>query len=122
MSLFLVVREGQPGGYFLLASAPGQVRIVDCWMQSEEQADWQAMMQCIVEQAQLDRAAAEVVVVCSDPARTRAVLACGFHPRSTALIQLRPGPATTDLPSAVAVQMLDNDAGFLHQGIKHFWA
>src|SRR5207302_927716 len=53
MRLYALKRAGRVRGYFLLASAPAQVRIADCWVDSEEPADWRALIACAVAEARL---------------------------------------------------------------------
>ena len=120
MTLFAVERAGRAGGYFLLASTPGQVRIADCWMESNEPRDWRAMILCAVEQAKHDPQAAEVVIRANDPLLAGALAASGFHPRNQTAIQLR---APDAMPAGLLrVQMLDNDAAYFHEGKNEYWA
>ncbi|HEX4388952.1 MAG TPA: hypothetical protein VH109_10035 [Steroidobacteraceae bacterium] len=120
MSLFAVERAGRAGGYFLLASTPGQVRIADCWMESREPGDWRAMILCAVEQAKHDPQAAEVVIWASDPLLAGTLAACGFHPRGETAMQVRAADAAP--AGLLRVQMLDNDAAFFHEGRNEYWA
>lgn len=122
MSLFGVERSGRLRGYFLLASAPGQVRIADCWMDSNEPADWRALILCAVEQARCDPQAAEVVIWANDPLLTHTLLGCGFHARGETPIQMRPADEDSMPPAPLRVQMLDSDAAFMHSGRSECWA
>jgi hypothetical protein len=122
LALFGVERSGRAHGYFLLASAPGQVRIVDCWMDSDEPADWRAMILCAVEQARRDPQAAEVVILASDLLLEESLVASGFHARYATPIQIRPEDAASMPPMPLRVQMLDSDAAFLHAGRAEYWA
>jgi hypothetical protein len=121
MALFAVERSERIRGYFLLASAPGQVRIADCWMDSDEPADWRAMILCAVAQARHDPQAAEVVIWANEPLLARSLEGCGFHARFQTPVQLRPTGAAA-LPPSLRVQMLDCDAAFLHEGRHGYWA
>jgi hypothetical protein len=122
MGLYAVEGSGSTRGYFLLVSAPGQVRIADCWMDSDEPADWRAMILCAVEQAKHDSQAAEVVAWANDPMLAESLVACGFHPRNETPIQVRSTTAAPMPPVPLRVQMLDSDAAFLHGGVVHHWA
>jgi hypothetical protein len=122
MALFAVEKSGSVRGYFLLASAPGQVRIADCWMESDEPADWRAMILCAVEQAKHDAQAAEVVIWANDALLAQALLTCGFHARFETPIQVRPAEMAWMPPVPLRVQMLDCDAAFLHEGRNGHWA
>jgi hypothetical protein len=120
MTLYAVERAGRVRGYFLLASTPGQVRIADCWLASEEPREWRAMILCAVEQARHDPQAAEVVIIANDPLLAGTLATCGFHPRNETAIQLR---AAEEIPRGLLrVQMLDNDAAYFHEGRNEYWA
>lgn len=121
MQLYAVARAGRLRGYFLLASASGQARIADCWMDSDESADWRALILCAVEQAKHDPQAAEVVIWASDPLLDGALQACGFHARFESPIQVRPTGGDTMPDGTLRVQMLDNDAAFLCEGRNEYW-
>jgi hypothetical protein len=122
MQLFALERAAQLRGYFLLASAPGQVRIVDCWVNSADPADWRSMLLGAVARAKQDAQAAELVIRASDPLLTAVLPTCGFHPRGETSIRVRAARGAA-LPAALLrVQMLDNDAAFFHEGRNEFWA
>lgn len=119
MGLFGIERADRVRGYYLLASSPGQVRIADCWVDSEEPADWRALILCAVEQAKLDPQAAEVVIWASDPPLVQALKACGFHARSEIPILVRPAGDRLLPEGPLHVQMLDADAAYRHE---EFWS
>ena len=121
MQLYAVERARCPRGYFLLASVPGQVRIVDCWMESGESADWRALILCAVEQARRDPQAAEVVIWASDPLLAGALQTCGFHARFQSPIRVRPVREDAMPEGTLRVQMLDNDVPFLSDGRFQYW-
>jgi hypothetical protein len=121
MQLYSVERAGRLRGYFMLGSAPGQVRVVDCWMDSGEPADWRALIHCAVEQARRDPQAAEIVIWASDPLLSECLRASGFHARQETPILLRPTKRTAVPAAPVRAQMLDNDAAYLHQGWGGLW-
>jgi hypothetical protein len=122
MALFGVERSGRARGYFLLASAPGQVRIADCWMDSEEPADWRGMLLCAVSEAKKDPQAAEVIVWANDPLLAGALADSGFHIRNQTPIQIRPANDASMPPLPLRVQMLDTDGAFLNEGRNEYWA
>src|SRR5438094_936966 len=121
MRLYLLKRAGRVRGYFLLASAPAQVRIADCWVDSEEPADWRALIACAVAEARLDTQVAEIVGWASDPLHAGAFKACGFLAREATPVQVRPSRGSAMPPGTLRVQMLDNDAAYLHRGRNEFW-
>lgn len=121
MELHALEREGHLRGYFLLAYAPGQARLVDCWLASEEPADWQALLQCAVLQARRHREIAELVTWANDPLLTHSLIECGFRARLTLPVYLR--ASTRGIaPGMLRLQMLDNDAAYLHEGRSALWA
>jgi hypothetical protein len=122
MTLYAVERSGRICGYFLLAFAPGQVRIADCWVDSEEPADWRAMILLAVDEARQDPQAAEVVIWASDPLLAQALKACGFRARFEIPILVRPLDDGSLPEGPLRVQMLDNDAAYRLQERKEFWA
>jgi hypothetical protein len=122
MALFAVERAGRVVGYFLLSSIPGQVRIADCWVDSDQAGDWRALILSAVAQARRDPQAAEVVIWANDPLLAGALERCGFHPRSRMPVQIRPADAASMPTAPLRVQMLDNDAAFFHERRPDFWA
>jgi len=122
LRLFAVEKSDRTRGYFLLAAAPGQVRIADCWMDSDDPADWRAMILCAVERAKQDPQAAEVVIWANDPLLAGTLIECGFHARHQIGMRLRARDAAASPPLPLRVQMLDSDAAFLHAGIADYWA
>jgi hypothetical protein len=121
MHLYSVERAARVRGYFMLASAPGQARIVDCWMASDRPADWRALIHCAVEEARRDPHAAEVVISASDPLLSECLRASGFHARQETPILLRSANGFAVPPAPMRAQMLDNDAGYLHVGHSELW-
>jgi hypothetical protein len=122
MSLYLVERGGCARGYFLLASAPGQVRIADCWMDSEAPNDWRALLGHAVAEARRDAQAAEIVGWANDALTSSALEACGFRACHANTIQVRPVPGALLPTEPLRVQMLDSDAAYLHDGRREFWS
>lgn len=121
MHIYAVEEAGQARGYFLLASAPGQVRIADCWMDSDEPAAWLAMVQLALEQGSHDPQAAEIVAWANDPLLCEALEASGFRARHETLIQMRPSSGALMPDAPLRVQMLDNDLAYLHEDHDAFW-
>ncbi len=121
MHLYSVEKAGRAWGYFMLASAPSQARIADCWMDSDRPADWRAMIHCAVEEARRDPHAAEVVIWASDPLLSECLRASGFRARNETPILLRSANGAAAPPAPMRAQMLDNDAAYLHGGRGELW-
>jgi hypothetical protein len=122
MELYAMEKAGRVRGYFLLSFAPGQARIADCWMESEDAADWRALIHCAVRQAKRNPRAAELVTWASDAALSRCLLECGFHARETVKAQLLAADDSHFPAATVRLQMLDNDAAYRHPGRNEFLA
>ena len=116
MKLFVARNPAGTRGYFLLSSAPGQVRIADCWIDSEKADAWCALLLCAVERAQEDSQAAEVVIRASDPLLAEGLARAGFRAGASAPLSVRPPPGLTLPPMNLRVQMIDNDAAYFHEG------
>jgi len=120
--LYVIEREGRPRGYFLLSFARRQARLADYWVDSEDPADWRALIQCAVREALKHPCAAELATWASDAACTARLQECGFHVRGTLPVQML-APRNPELAGrTLRVQMLDNDAAYLHGPRNAFWA
>jgi GNAT superfamily N-acetyltransferase len=122
MELYVVENGRDAEGYFVLAFAPGQARLVDCWYDGDAPSGWEALVDLAVQQARRHQGVAEVAATCSEPLLADALQRCGFHARYSRPLFLRAtsGGRVPDL--GVRIQMLDDDAAYLHGGSKHFWA
>ena len=121
MELHGLSRSGRLEGYFLLAYAPGQARLVDSWVSSDDPADWRALIHCAVREAARHGDAAELAAWANEPHLAQALLACGFRGRLSLPVYLRSSAAGA-APRGLRVQMLDNDAAYLHSGRPELWA
>jgi len=122
MRLFIVGNSQRTKGYFLLAFAQAQVRLVDWWMDSNAQSNLCALIGCAVRQAMLNHQAAELVVWGSDPEFEHALVNCGFHARYNMLVQIRPTDGATLPRAPLRLNMLDNDAAYLSEEKIQLWA
>jgi hypothetical protein len=121
MALYALERAGHTRGYFLLAFAFRQARLADCWIDSEDPADWRALLQCAVLQAKRHPHAAELAAWGSDAALSERLRECGFHARGDLPVQIL-APRNPELTAGtLRVQMLDNDAAYRHGGRNELW-
>jgi hypothetical protein len=121
MELHAAAKEGAVRGYFMLAFAPAQARIVDMWADSADSQDWRALVQLAVRQAERNRSVVEVVSMASDPAASQAFLECGFHARGSWPLRLL-ACNKRELPGGpVGFRMLDGDAAYLLNGGDELW-
>jgi hypothetical protein len=122
VALYVISREGQARGYFLLSHARLQARLADYWMDSEDPADWRALIQCAVREALKHSRAAELAVWASDSECAERLRECGFHMRGELAVQTL-APRHPELAArTLRVQMLDNDAMYLHGQRNAFWS
>jgi hypothetical protein len=122
MRLFVMQRAGQVGGYFLLAFAMRQARLADCWMSSQDPADWCALIQLAAREAGRHPEAAELAAWGSDSLLSQCLRECGFRERSEFPVQMLASHDRSVLPTRLRVQMIDNDAAYRHTGRAEFWA
>jgi hypothetical protein len=114
MTLHVIEQDDRVRGYCLLAFAPGQVRIVDCWIDSQEADDWRAVVHLAVREALRAPGATRLVTVASDPLLAQCLQESGFFRREAQRVQLLPTGRPGIPPMALRVQMLDDDAAYLH--------
>jgi hypothetical protein len=122
MELYAVESDAGREGYFVLAFAPGQARIADCWLDSEGHADWEALVQLAVRQAARRADVAEVAAVSSEPLLALALQRCGFHARGARPLLVRAGAGVRFPAAGIRIQMLDDDSAYRHSGVSGFWA
>jgi hypothetical protein len=122
MELYAVEKDRAAEGYFVLAFAPGQARLVDCWLDCDAPSGWEALVHLAVEQARRHAGVAEVAAICSEPLLGGALQRCGFHARYSRPLFLRAASGVRVPDVRVRIQMLDDDAAYLHSGSKRFWA
>ena len=122
IELYGLEKGGRFGGYFLLSYAPGQARVADMWIASEDPADWRALLHAAVSQAASRRGLAELIVWSSDTSLSQIFDDCGFHERLGLPISLRASPGKAIPHDIMRVQMLDSDAFYLYFGGNELWA
>jgi hypothetical protein len=122
IELYAVEKHGVPVGYFLIAMAARQVRLVESWAGSDDRGVWRALHSLAVRQARQNQVAVELVTMCSDPVTLQSLVACGFHHRGSAELQLLPSSGKALPEAGLRVQMLEGDAAYLHDGSGSLWA
>jgi hypothetical protein len=109
----------QKAGYFALALACGQVRIVDAWFHSDKPDDWRNLYLTAVATARGVPDAAEVVTVASDDRTRNALVSAGFHARGESPIRFF--SKTRKIPT-LRFQLMDSDHSYLGAKQPGFWA
>jgi hypothetical protein len=122
MELYSLSRGGTIEGYFLLAFAPAQARLVDWWTASDDPADSHTLLQHAAQMAKRRPGVAELVTLVSDSVLSEALVATGFHARRTDPIQVLPVNLSYDTPTILRVNMLDSDAAYHHTGRPALWS
>jgi hypothetical protein len=122
MELYLAAKSASVRGYFLLAYASGQARIADFHVDSEDPADWRALIQLAVSQARRNPDAAEIVSLGSDPVTRQALVDSGFHPRGGSTIRVWTAKGIEFPAGPFRFQMIDNDAASYHENKNFYWA
>ena len=122
LELYALERGGRAGGYILLSYAPGQARLADLAMASEDPADWRAAVHAAVDRARARGGIAELAAWSSDPDLAQVLQDCGFHARLNLPIYLRAGEGRAMPCVPLRVQMLDSDAYYLYFGGNELWA
>jgi len=121
MALYGVKCGGDIRGYFLLAHVPGQVRLADYRILSNDPADWRSLILCAVREATQSVAAVELVTWAGTGTLERVLGTCGFHPRGRLPVQALARRGSDAFPASILVHMLDNDAAYYHAGRPALW-
>ena len=122
MGLYTLEKAGQLRGYFLLAFALRQARLADCWVDSDDPAEWLALIQCAAATAGEHPEAAELAAWASDERTAHRLQECGFHERDELPVMVLAARNPELAQARLRVQMLDNDAAYRHPGHNEFWA
>jgi Acetyltransferase (GNAT) domain len=111
--LFSVRQADRVEGYFCLSSVPGQARIAEMCMESDDPAVW-AIGYVLASREGAALGAAEIVGASSSQTGWEALTAAGYEPCQTIPIMARASTGVT-LP-VLPMQMVDSDGFFLHHG------
>ena len=114
MTAYAVDHAGQRAGYFVLAFAPGQARLVDCWVDPPLPQAWLALIALAVEAAGAHPGVGELVTRSSDAVVSSCLEQSGFLASANDPVMILPRRGLSEPPSQVRFQMLDSDAAFLY--------
>ena len=122
MQLYLLENGSAARGYMVLAFAPGQARLADCWLDTEAPDAWEALVHLAVHAALRHEGVAEIAAMCSEPLLSGALERCGFHARAARPLYARAADGVALPRGGIRIQMLDDDAAYRHNGARLFWA
>lgn len=112
IEFYVLENNGRVGGYFLLSYVANEARLADCWIDSEDPADWRGLVLAVVRQAKRNRHVADLAAWSSQPRLSRALVECGFRARATCPILVRGKRGLAEPESALHVQMLECDGAY----------
>lgn len=110
---FTVWQADRRQGYFCLSSVPGQARIAEMWMESDDPDVW-AIGYTLAGREAKASVAAEIVGTSSSRVGAQALTTAGYQPSETLPIMVRASASVT-MPE-LQMQMIDGDGFFLHHG------
>jgi hypothetical protein len=123
VELYAAYRRQQLCGYFALALAGSQARLIDVWAASDEPLDWKDLLLSAVREAERRPEIAEIVVWGSTSQLSDRLERCGFHARASQDVQWLGNGEPLSAAAELHLQMLDNDAAYLHHpGRNELWA
>lgn len=114
---FTIRQAGRYEGYFCLTSVPGQARITEMWLESDNPAVW-AIGYALASREAVVLGASEIVAASSSKLGSRGLVAAGYTLCETMPIWARAanGGALPELQIA----MVDHDGFFLHHGAPEY--
>jgi hypothetical protein len=114
---FYVARElEKTRGYFLLSRVPGQARVADAWVKSDDVGEWIALYSVAAQIALETGDVAEITAASALDTGQRALEEAGFTRfRTLPVMVFDPKQLLASAPPT-HWQMIDNDFSFLHQG------
>ncbi len=118
--LYTVGSQAEARGYFLLNEVNGQTRIIDLFLQSSEEADWETAYRLALRAAADLPETCEVVASSSLPWLDGVLRRCGMRERLAKPILVYDRRGLLSGAPALSVQMVDSDAFFLYSSSSPF--
>jgi hypothetical protein len=119
-SAFLITRNGQPLGHFIVSWVGRQCRIADVFLNSGVSADWQFAYALATRMAAADPRTCEVEAVSSIPLATDAILQNGFHLRDHQPIFLSDPKQFLSAAPPLNINLLDGEGSYLNDPASPF--
>ncbi len=114
--LWLVKKDDRPCGYFCLSFVPGQVRIADAWVSTQDLSSWHSLYALAMQAALAQGSAAEILTGVTYNLAHQAALAAGFRSVGQEDVMAY-DPSGYFSPSVeVHLQVMENDISCLHAG------
>jgi hypothetical protein len=111
---FLLLNQGRPQGFFMLARVGGQTRLADLRILGQQPEDWSAAYSVATRTALQDAEACELVAVAPVPLVARALEANGFRRRGSLPVLVRDPQGLLAGVEHIHLSMLDDDSAFLN--------
>jgi hypothetical protein len=113
MKLYALEQAGRMRGYFLLAFAPGEARLADCWLDSDDPAAWRSLIYCAIRTVAASDCLT-LAALASEPGLSHRLLECGFQAQRALPVQCLP-VAGANLPgNGMHLQLVDYDGAYLY--------
>ncbi|MBL8219077.1 MAG: hypothetical protein JNL62_07600 [Bryobacterales bacterium] len=113
--LWLVRQGAEARGYFLLSIIFGQARVADAWITEATSESWSALYALAAQVALRHHSVAEITTSVTLPDALAGAAVCGFRPYGELAVMVFDPKKHLAFVSQFHLQMLDNDASFLHR-------
>lgn len=112
MAGFLLLRQGQTAGYFIVGKAAWEARVLDLVVDSEDADDWKRACRVITKAIQPDPEVCRIRVLGTVPILQQALLSNGYWCQFKEPIFIYDRQHLLDRAFPVALQLFDGDSGF----------
>ncbi len=112
MAGFLLRRQGQLAGYFIVGKAGWEARVLDLFVDSEDADDWKRACGVITKAIQPDPEVCRIRILATVPILQQALLSSGYWCQFKEPIFIYDRQHLLDGAFPVAFQLFDGDSGF----------
>lgn len=109
---FLLKRQGQVGGYFIIGKSDWEARVLEILVDSDEIGDWEGACAAVTNAALLDRGVCRIRILSTIPVLTEALKRNGYWRQYKEPIFLHDPTAALDGAFPVSFQYCDGDTGY----------
>jgi hypothetical protein len=114
--LYAVFIQDRITGYFFLTFVPGQARVSDAWLETDDVNRWGNLYRLAAQAASAHPDANEVVAYAATPAAIGGIPAAGFHKRASDNVLLYDPESRIPADADLHLQMVHGDMAFWHMG------